>query len=230
LNLILKAIFQELVEIHLLPPVQTTLSIRTQNPYYLGVNTSMKSWLFGPTYVENPKMINTLFSTTRFSWLWLIIRVYVGVQWLSASVVKLSSPAWMQSGEALRVFWANSVVVPPAPASPVIYYGWFRNLIQLLLDQQSYVWFAKFIAIGEFMVGLALVLGFMVGVTAFFGGVMHLGLLLEGSLGAAPILLVLEILLIIAWKTAGYYGLDRYFFKFIGAPWSLGRWFQKKPA
>ncbi|MHB8088127.1 MAG: DoxX family protein, partial [Anaerolineaceae bacterium] len=66
--------------------------------------------------------------------------------------------------------------------------------------------------------------------TAFIGGIMHMGLLLEGSIGAAPVLLILEVLLIIAWKTAGYYGLDRYFFNFIGAPWKPGRWFQKKSA
>jgi thiosulfate dehydrogenase [quinone] large subunit len=178
--------------------------------------------------MENPKFIDALFNKSYFSWLWLIVRVFVGVQWLSASITKLNSPAWMQSGEALRLFWTNSVAIPLAPASPVIYYDWVRDFIQFLLDQQSYVWFAKLIAIGEFMVGLALILGFMVGVTAFIGGFMHLGLLLEGSIGAAPVLLVLEVLLIIAWKTAGYYGLDRYFFNFIGAPWKPGRWFQKK--
>lgn len=217
-------------EINLSTTVQMNLSTRVNNPYYLVVNTSIKSLNFDPTHLDNPKMITALFSKTSFSWLWLIIRIYVGIQWLAASVAKLSSPAWMQSGEALKTFWASSVVIPPAPASPVIYYDWFRNIIQYLLDHQSYVWFAKFISIGEFMVGLTLILGFMVGVTAFFGGVMHLGLLLEGSFGAAPILIVLEMLLIIAWKTAGYYGLDRYFFNFIGAPWKPGRWFQKKIA
>ncbi len=180
--------------------------------------------------MDNPGMIDALFNRTIFSWLWLIVRIYVGIQWLSASIVKLTSPAWMNSGEALKIVWTNSVFVPTAPERPVIYYDWFRNLIQALLDQQSYIWFAKFVAIGEFMVGLALILGFMVGVTAFIGGIMHMGLLLEGSIGAAPVLLILEVLLIIAWKTAGYYGLDRYFFNFIGAPWKPGRWFQKKSA
>lgn len=190
----------------------------------------MKSLFFGPPIMDNPRMIDLVFNKTAFSWLWLIVRVYVGIQWLSASIMKLNSPAWMKTGEALKAFWANAVLIPPPPAHPAIYYDWFRHLTQIMLDSQSYLWFAKFVAIGEFMVGLALILGFMVGTTAFIGGIMHLGLLLEGGIGAAPILLVLEVLLIVAWKTAGYYGLDRYFFNFIGAPWKPGKWFQKKMA
>ena len=190
----------------------------------------MKSLLFGPTIMENPGMIDALFNKTNFSWLWLIVRVFVGLQWLTASLQKLSSPAWMQTGDALKAYWLNAVAIPASPAKPLIYYTWFRVIIQSLLDHQSYVWFGKMIAIGELLVGLSLILGFMVGVAAFFGAVMNLSFLLAGSLGSGPVLLVLEMLLLIAWKTAGYYGLDRYFFSFIGAPWKPGRWFQKKLA
>jgi thiosulfate dehydrogenase (quinone) large subunit len=190
----------------------------------------MKSQLFGSPNMEDPKMVDALFNKTKFSWLWLIVRVYVGIQWLVASFSKLCSPGWMQSGDALKAYLVNAVSIPAAPAKPVIYYSWYRTFIQTLLDSHSYVWFGKLITIGELLVGLALILGFLVGVSAFFGVLMNLSYLLAGSLGSGPVLLVLEMLLLVAWKTAGYYGLDRYFFNFIGAPWKPGRWFQKKLA
>ncbi|EKD87958.1 MAG: hypothetical protein ACD_35C00121G0001 [uncultured bacterium] len=98
------------------------------------------------------------------------------------------------------------------------------------MDGESYVWFAKLIAVGEFLIGLALILGIFVGVAAFFGGLMNLNFLLAGSLSSGPVLLVLEMLLVVAWKIGGYYGLDRLFFKYVGAPWKPGLWFQKKKA
>jgi len=190
----------------------------------------MKRVFFGPTYMDNPKMIDAMFNNTKLSWLWLIVRIFVGIQWLSASLQKLSSPAWMHTGEALKSYWMNAAAIPAAPVKPLIYYDWYRIFIQSLLDHHSYLWFGKLLAIGEFLVGLSLILGLLVGVAAFLGGVMNLSFLLAGSLGSGPVLLVLEMLLLVAWKTAGYYGLDRYFFNFIGAPWKPGRWFQKKLA
>ncbi|MBA4386205.1 MAG: DoxX family protein [Anaerolinea sp.] len=188
----------------------------------------MKNLLWGSTNMENSKVVDAMFNKTIFSWLWLIVRIFVGAQWLSASVHKLESPEWMQTGEALKSFWINAVAIPAAPAKPAIYYPWFRIFVQSLLDNHSYIWFGKLVALGELLVGLALILGFLVGVAAFFGGVMNLSSLLAGSISSGPVLLVLEMLLLVAWKTAGYYGLDRYFFNFIGAPWKPGRWFQKK--
>jgi len=190
----------------------------------------MKNALFGPTNMEDAPMFKALFNSTKFAWLWLIVRVYVGYQWLSASLHKFASPDWVQTGVALKGFWTHAVTIPAGATSSPIYYVWYRSFIQSMLDSQSYVWFGKFVAISEFLIGVALILGIFVGVAAFFGGFMNFNFLLAGSLSSGPVLLVLEILLVIAWKTAGYYGLDRFFFKFIGAPWKPGTWFQKKTA
>jgi len=190
----------------------------------------MKNALFGPTNMEDAPMFKALFNSTKFSWLWLIVRIYVAYQWLSASLHKFASPDWVQTGAALKGFWTHAVSVPASPATPPIYFTWYRSFIQSLLDSQSYIWFGKLIAIGEFLIGLALILGIFVGVAAFFGAFMNFNFMLAGTLSSGPVLLVLEILLVIAWKTAGYYGLDRFFFKFIGAPWKPGTWFQKKTA
>jgi len=43
-----------------------------------------------------------LFSDKRFSILWLAIRVWLGYQWIEASLHELSNPAWMKTGDALK--------------------------------------------------------------------------------------------------------------------------------
>jgi thiosulfate dehydrogenase [quinone] large subunit len=43
-----------------------------------------------------------------------------------------------------------------------------------------------------------------------------------------PILLLIEIFLILAWKTAGWWGLDRWVLPALGTPWSPGLIFREE--
>ncbi|ODT04521.1 MAG: hypothetical protein ABS52_04525 [Gemmatimonadetes bacterium SCN 70-22] len=70
--------------------------------------------------------------------------------------------------------------------------------------------FGWLVSLGELLVGAALVLGVLTGVAAFFGGVMNANFLLAGTVSANPILLALELVLIVAWRPAGWWGLDRW--------------------
>ena len=132
------------------------------------------SKFFGPSQLQDAPFIKFMFSNTKMAWLWLVVRVYVGYQWVNASLHKLSAPEWMQTGDALKGYWMHAVSIPEAPAKPPINFEWYRSFIQSMLDSQTYVWFAKLIAIGEFVVGIALIIGLFVGLAAFFGGVMNL--------------------------------------------------------
>jgi thiosulfate dehydrogenase [quinone] large subunit len=184
--------------------------------------------LFGPTELEEAPVVKALFNNTKLAWIWLIVRVYVGYQWVEASLHKLSDPAWMSTGEAIKGYWTRAVSIPEAPARPPIYFDWYRSFIQSMLDSQSHVWFAKFIAIGELVVGIALIIGLFVGLAAFFGGLMNINFLLAGSLSSGPVLLILEILLIVAWKTAGHFGVNYFVHKHFGTFWQPGPGLRKK--
>jgi thiosulfate dehydrogenase [quinone] large subunit len=183
---------------------------------------------FGQSELQDAPIIKALFSNTKLAWIWLIVRVYVGYQWVEASLHKLSDPAWMKTGEAIRGYWLHAVSIPEAPATPPIHYEWYRSFVQLLLDSGSHVWFGKLIAIGELLVGIALIIGLFVGLAAFFGGVMNMNFLLAGSNSSGPVLLLLEILLMIAWKTAGHLGANYFVHKFFGTFWQPGPGLRKK--
>ena len=52
-------------------------------------------------------------------------------------------------------------------------------------------------------------------IAAFFGSFMNLNFLLAGTVSVNPTMLVLGILVVFAWRVAGYWGLDRFVLPFI---------------
>ncbi|GAB4442983.1 MAG: DoxX family membrane protein [Anaerolineae bacterium] len=172
------------------------------------------------TVIEDPPVARFIFDDTRFAPVWLVVRVLVGLVWLESGLGKFGNPAWVQTGEALRGFWERAVAVPDAPARPAIAFDWYRNFLQGMLDSGAYVWFAKLVALGEFLVGVALITGAFVGVAAFIGAFMNWNFIMAGSASTNALLGLGAILLVLAWKTAGYYGLDRWLLPRLGTPWS----------
>ena len=172
-------------------------------------------------YVEDPPIARALYSDVRFAWIWVVLRVYVGYEWIQAGLHKVQDPNWMQTGAALKGFWTGVIAIP-AQGRPAITYDWYRSFLQYLLDAQSYTWFAKLVSVGEVLVGIGLVLGAFVGIAAFFGALMNFNFMLAGSASTNPVLFLFAVLLIVAWKTAGYWGLDRYLLPILGTPWRAG--------
>ncbi len=180
--------------------------------------------------VIDPPFAQSVFGNTIWSWLWLIVRLYVGWSWISAGLEKFSSPAWMQTGTALQGFWKNAVTQGAGTAHPAIAFDWYRAFIQGLLNSGSYTWFAKLITLGELAIGIALIIGAFTGLAAFFGGFLNWNFMMAGSASINPVLFTLSILLILAWKTAGGIGLDRFLLPALGTPWRRGRIFGSGPA
>lgn len=178
-----------------------------------------RSWEGGRPPVQGSPWAEVLFDTTRYSWLWLILRLYLGYEWFNAGYHKLGNPAWTQTGAALKGFWTNAVVTSPKPP---ISFDWYRAFIQYLLNTGAYSWFSKLVVFGEMVIGILLILGAFTGIAAFLGGFMNFNFMMAGSASTNPLLFTISILLILAWKVAGYYGLDRWLLPAVGTPWKLG--------
>ena len=115
------------------------------------------------------------------------------------------------------------MAIPEAGAGrPAITYEWYRTFLQMLLDNGAEKWFAWVITFGEMAVGLGLIFGILTGFAAFFGAFMNMSFLLAGSASTNPIMFSLAVGLILAWKVAGYYGLDRFILPMLGTPWKPG--------
>lgn len=168
--------------------------------------------------IQDAPFMRMLFNDRRFSVLWLILRVWIGYKWLTSGLGKINNPAWVQTGEALKGFWTGSVAIP-AEGRPAIAFDWYRSFLQMLLDIEAYTWFAKLVAYGELLIGIALILGIFTGIAAFFAGFMNWNFMMAGSASTNPVLFTIAVGLILAWKIAGYIGVDYFLLPALGTPW-----------
>ena len=168
--------------------------------------------------VEGPGFVRFLFHNSRAGLFWLPIRIFVGFEWLEAGLHKITDPAWMQGGSALRTYWERAAAIPEQGRPPITY-EWYRDFINFLLAGHHETWFGPLIALGETAVALGLLVGALTGIAAFFGAFMSMSFLLAGSASTNPVMFALAVGLMLAWRVAGYYGLDRYLLPILGTPW-----------
>ncbi len=158
---------------------------------------------------EESNLAHFLFADKRLSWFWLVVRLYVGWEWLHAGWLKVNNPVWVgeKAGVALTGF-ANGALGKTGGEHPDVqmWYAWF---LQHAVLPNVELW-STLVAYGELLVGIALILGFLTGITALFGMFMNLNFLLAGTVSANPIYFVLGLLLVVAWRVSGYIGLDYY--------------------
>jgi len=172
------------------------------------------------TEIPEPALSRLLFGSTRFSWVWLIIRVYLGWEWVSAGWHKVLGQGW--GPDSLLAYWTRAVAIPAAPAKPAIAYDWYRSFLEMLIGIDANTWMAPLVAWGELLVGVALIAGAFVGIAAVFGAFMNLNFMLAGTASTNPVLFLIAILVILAWRTAGWIGADRYILPMLGTPWQPG--------
>jgi thiosulfate dehydrogenase [quinone] large subunit len=168
--------------------------------------------------IEGPAFARFLFNNSRAGLVWLPIRLFLGFAWLEAGVHKLTGTGWMDGGSALQGYWQTATAVSDTGRDPITY-DWYRDFLLYLLNNGAYAWFAKLIVFGEIAVGLGLILGILTGFAAFFGAFMNMAYLLAGSASTNPVMFTLAVGVMLAWKVAGYYGVDRWLLPLLGTPW-----------
>ncbi|MBB5172597.1 DoxX family protein [Texcoconibacillus texcoconensis] len=164
---------------------------------------------------ENP-VSRFLFSNTRSAWIWLILRLYLGYSWLEAGWGKVGAEGWTgeNAGAAIEGYMGGALA-RAAEGDVATWYAWF--LEQVVIPNATP--FAYMVAWGEVLVGLGLIVGFLTGIAAFFGALMNMSFLLAGTVSTNPVMLMIAIFLILAWKVAGWYGVDRWALPYLGTPW-----------
>ena len=169
------------------------------------------------------------FADTRMAWLWLIVRLYVGYQWLGAGFAKLTGAAlplespeksWIFTsnvGASIKGFAQGAIAKANGPFPSV--QGWYASFLKDFVVPYAGLW-AYLITFGELLVGLGLIFGVLTGIASFFGLMMNFNYVLAGAVSTNPVLGFLALFLLLAWRTAGYWGGDRYLLPLLGVPWT----------
>lgn len=117
------------------------------------------------------------------AWLWLIIRLYAGWEWLNAGFGKITSPVWTGpgAGTALTGF-VNGALNKTAGANPDVN-SIYAGFLQTFVLPHAAVW-SWATALRE---------------------------------------------VVLAWRVAGWWGLERWFLPLLGTPWWPGRLLHQSP-
>ncbi len=161
------------------------------------------------THYDEVALARFFFSNTKVAALWLVVRLYVGWEWLAAGWSKMHNPLWWgnEAGGALTGFIQGALTKTTGvhPDVPM----WYANFLQNYVLPNVVTW-SNAVALGELLVGIALIIGFLVGISAFFGAFMNFNYLLAGTVSMNPTFFLLGVLLILAWRISGYLGVDYY--------------------
>jgi thiosulfate dehydrogenase [quinone] large subunit len=178
------------------------------------------------TQIPEPPLSRFLFADTRLAALWLLLRLYIGYEWFMAGYAKVTNPVWngSKAGVALSGFLKGAMAKTAGPHPDVS--GWYAMFLHNTVLPNA-AFFSHLVSYGELLVGVGLILGAFTGVAAFFGAFMNMNYLFAGTISTNPFMFLIQLLLILAWRVAGYYGVDRYFLPMLGTPWKPGKLFKK---
>jgi thiosulfate dehydrogenase (quinone) large subunit len=149
------------------------------------------------------------------------VRVWLGYEWLHAAYEKVNTAggrrAWWDTGAALKGFAAGGIAASKQPEHPQVAYSWWVHFLNWVPSNAG--WMAKLVVVGEFAIGVALVLRLFTGIAAFLGLVLNFSFVFSGSAGVNPAFIIAGLLLVLAWHNAGWVGLDRWLLRRLGTPW-----------
>ena len=189
----------------------------------------MSQAVSSPSELREPPFARFLFADTRAAWLWLIVRLYLGYEWINAGWEKITDPKGLWVGDAAGGAisgFVNGAIAKASGEHPAVQ-DWYASFLHNVVLPNAGL-FSRLVAYGEFLVGVGLILGALTGIAAFFGIVMNANYLLAGTVSTNPILAFLAIFVVLAWRNAGWIGLDRWLLPALGTPWQRGHLLQRE--
>ena len=176
------------------------------------------------TRIPEPNITRFLFADTRMAPVWLILRLWLGYEWLHAAWGKWTEGGWVGEGAggAVKGFAQGAIAQTKGEFAQVT--GWYASFLENVVVPNAAL-FSYLVIFGETLIGIALILGAFTGIAASFGVFMNASFIFAGTAGANPLMALVAILLVLAWRVAGWWGLDRFILPAIGVPGAPGTLF-----
>jgi thiosulfate dehydrogenase (quinone) large subunit len=138
-----------------------------------------------------------------------VLRLYIGYSWLTAGWGKLTGGGFDASG-----YLANAAANPVKGPDGGAVYGWYVEFLKGFAIPNVDI-FNTIVPLGEFLIGLGLILGCLTTAAMFFGIVMNYSFFLAGTVSHIPTDLFIGAIILFSGYNAGRIGLDRWVVPFI---------------
>jgi thiosulfate dehydrogenase [quinone] large subunit len=136
----------------------------------------------------------------------------------SGTVAAAGGTAQMRHvGDAVAGFAAGAVN-SAGGSHPDVAYTWYVAFLRWIQHTAAPV-VGPAVAIAELTIGLALLLGMFTGIAALLGGLLNFSYVFAGSAGVNPAMILASTAIVLAWRNAGWIGLDRWLLPRLGVPW-----------
>jgi len=160
----------------------------------------------------NLRFADWLYRSKAAAVVWLVARVWLGYGWINAGYQKLWGSEklafWYGGGAGVKGF-STAGIAGSATGKGGASYGWWAGFLHNFVIPNS-SWIAKLVTLSELAIGALLILGLFTGAAAFAGIGLNLIYMFSGSAGVNPAYAIVSLFLILAWRNAGYFGLDRF--------------------
>lgn len=138
-----------------------------------------------------------------------VFRLFLGYTFITAGYHKLTGGGFDASG-----FLKGAIANPVKGPEGNVLYGWYVSFLKDFALPNVHV-FNTIVPIGEFLIGLGLILGCLTTAAAFFGLVMNFSFFLAGTVSSNPQDIFLGGIILFSGYNAGKFGLDRWVIPFI---------------
>jgi thiosulfate dehydrogenase (quinone) large subunit len=139
--------------------------------------------------------------TPQVSAIWTVIRIWLGVQWLTAGWGKITG------GFEVNGFLQGAIAKAGGEA-PIVQ-GWYAGFLESVAVPNAGL-FNVLVPWGEFLIGLGLIFGAATIPALIAAAFMNLNFLLAGTISTNPEYLALEVILLFVGVGSYYWGIDRF--------------------
>ncbi len=156
-------------------------------------------------------MVRFLRENVVASVLLLLVRLYLGWQWMTAGWGKVTG-GFDASG------FLKGAIAKAGGEKPTVAAWWGSFLDSVALPNSGL--FSFLVAWGELLVGIGLILGCLTTAAVFFGMMMNFAFLFSGTVSSNALMVLLSIFIIVAGANAGKIGLDHYVLPYLHNWWN----------
>ncbi|WJP99229.1 DoxX family protein [Geobacillus stearothermophilus] len=143
--------------------------------------------------------------------LMVVFRLYLGYEWMTAGWEKIT-----QGFDATG--FLKGALAKAAGEHPAVQSWWAAFIEHVALPNVGL--FNVLVPWGEFLVGIALILGLFTTFAALMGAVMNFAFMFSGTTSTNPQMVLLTVFLLVAGANAGRYGLDRWVLPYLRHWWT----------